>query len=83
MYYVFICKLRLYVILKNILEYGNTWIKTIFEYVLAIVGVCRYLKMECCSVGDKLSPTQLNYAFSNGFQVGYNLYPYSNDGFGW
>ena len=29
MYYVFICKLRLYVILKNILEYGNTWIKTL------------------------------------------------------
>ena len=27
-------------------------------------------------VGDKPSPTQLNYAFSNGFQVGYNLYPY-------
>ena len=48
MYYIFICKLRLYVILKNILVYGNTWVKTILEYVLAIVGVCRYLKVECC-----------------------------------
>ena len=25
MYYVFICKLRLYVNLKYILKYGNTW----------------------------------------------------------
>ena len=35
--------------------------KTIFEYVLAIVGMCQYLMLGCCSVGDSLLPIQLNY----------------------